>query len=43
MPQTPLVVGMLTCEQVIVEGHQKVAPGIKVKLAGPEAGAVYLK
>ncbi|MBI3417241.1 MAG: efflux RND transporter periplasmic adaptor subunit, partial [Verrucomicrobia bacterium] len=34
--------GLRGGEQVIVEGHQKIAPGIKVKPAGPEASAVYL-
>jgi membrane fusion protein (multidrug efflux system) len=28
-------------EQVIVEGHQKVGPGMKVALAPPEKGSVY--
>ena len=35
--------GLRGGEQIVVEGHQKIAPGIKVKPAGLEAGAVYLK
>lgn len=34
--------GLQGTERVIVEGLQKIGPGMKVKLAGPEAAAPYL-
>ena len=34
--------GLRGGEQIIVEGHQKISPGVKVKISTPETNAVYL-
>jgi len=36
-----ITAGLTGGERVIVEGHQKVGPGMKVTLAPPEKAAVY--
>lgn len=41
--QVEILEGLQGGEKVVVEGTQKISPGVKVKLAPPEAAAPYLK
>jgi membrane fusion protein (multidrug efflux system) len=41
--QVEILTGLEGGERLVVEGHQKIGPGSKVVLAGPEAAAPYLR